>query len=89
MLAKGLIGTAVLVYLAVLGCVLLPGDAPGAKKLSIETPTDSAAAAAAAANGNGVAVPPARNANWREGLPYRGAGMQIQRVDWIDRYSKR
>src|SRR5690606_7623357 len=24
----------------------------------------------------------------REGLPYVGAGMQIQRVDWIDRYKQ-
>ena len=76
MLARGMIGAAVLVYLVVLGCVLLPGTAPG-KKIPSAQP-DSALA-------NGAA-PSARNVALVEALPYRGAGMQIQRVDWIDRY---
>ncbi|MEO6435699.1 MAG: hypothetical protein ABIP55_08040, partial [Tepidisphaeraceae bacterium] len=76
MLARGLIGTAILVYLVVLGCVLIPGDATG-KKVSPDS---------AAGNGGSVNGDSAANVQLLDALPYRGAGMQIQRVDWIDRY---
>ena len=73
MFSKGLIAAAVLVYLIVLGCVMIPNDATG-KKLA--TPEGSP---------EGVAP---TNPNLLNVLPYRGAGMQIQRVDWIDKYKK-
>ena len=73
MLARGLIAAAIVAYLIVLGCVLLP-DATAAKK-----------SAGAGANGNGGAAVGTR---FLDGLPYRGAGMQIQRVDWIDKYKQ-
>lgn len=76
MFARGIIGAALLAYLLVLGCVLLPGDAPAAKKLS----TDPDTAAASTARG--------ANPELMKALPYRGAGMQIQRVDWIDKYKE-
>jgi hypothetical protein len=72
MVSRGLIGAAIVVYLVVLGCVMAPSDAP-AKKMS--TATEQPA-------DNGRAGQPL------VGLPYRGAGMQIQRVDWIDKYEK-
>jgi hypothetical protein len=70
MLSRGFIGVALAVYLAVLGCVMLPSDAP-AKKLSTE---------------GGKSSP--FKAQLQGMLPLRGAGMQIQRVDWIDKYKK-
>ena len=74
MFARGLIGAALLVYAIVLGCVLIPTDATASKKSS-------------AAGGDGL--PHAKvGTRFLDGLPYRGAGMQIQRVDWIDKYKK-
>ena len=75
--ARGLIGAAILAYLLVLGCVLLPSDATASKKLS----TDGGAGS----NGDSGAKITTR---LLDHLPYRGAGMQIQRVDWIDKYKK-
>jgi hypothetical protein len=74
MLGRGLIGAAILVYLVVLGCVLIPSDATG-KKLSTE--------------GTGGAEKGTRaTGEFAEKLPYKGAAMQIQRVDWIDKYKQ-
>ena len=75
MLARGLIGAAILAYLVVLGCVLLPSDATASKKA---TGSESGSNSDRAATGT----------RFLDGLPYRGAGMQIQRVDWMDRYKK-
>lgn len=72
MLGRGIIGAAIVVYLIVLGCVMLPGEAP-AKKLSNEA---------------AEAKPKGATGAWLKGLPYKGAAMQIQRVDWIDKYEK-
>jgi hypothetical protein len=72
MLGRGIIGAAIVVYLIVLGCVMLPGEAP-AKKLSNESID---------------AKPKGATGAWLKGLPYKGAAMQIQRVDWIDKYEK-
>jgi hypothetical protein len=72
MLGRKLIGTAVLVYAAVLGCVVWPGSAPA------EAPAQPDGTAAVA-NGGGRADP-------RSVLPIRGVAMQIQRVDWTDKY---
>jgi hypothetical protein len=76
MLGRGLIGVAVIVYLVVLGCVMMPSDAP-AKKASSESrnSTDS-----------NEARPVGSNAGLTAAMPYKGAAMQIQRVDWIDKY---
>ncbi|HYO09474.1 MAG TPA: hypothetical protein VER17_10925 [Tepidisphaeraceae bacterium] len=81
MLGRGLVGAAILVYLIVLGCVMLPSQAP-AKKLSTEG-TNSGDAA----NGGS---PASRGANpaFAGALPFKGAAMQIQRVDWIDKYKQ-
>jgi len=64
---------AVVVYLAVAGTVLFSGGA-----------TSSVAGAdpvTAPGTAGGASVSLA-------GLPYRGAGMQIQRIDWMDRYKQ-
>ena len=78
MLARSLIGAAVVVYLVVLGCVMFPSDAP-AKKLSTDSPQ-----AGSAAGGSGSGAPTRMSGS----LPYKGAAIQIQRVDWIDKYKK-
>src|SRR5688572_15365342 len=69
MVGKGLIGAAVIAYVAVLGCVTWPGVAPAAK---------SSSAVVSDVTGS--------SAGKFEGLPMRGAGMQIQRTDWIHKY---
>src|ERR1051325_9812102 len=80
MLSRGLIGAAVAVYLIVLGCVMMPSDAP-AKKLSA-----SGAPAEQTALETEHAAP--FNPNFAGVLPYKGAAVQIQRVDWIDKYKQ-
>ena len=70
MLRRGIIGAALVIYLIVLGCVLIPGETSG-KKLSTEAPRGHAP-----------------NGKFADALPYKGAAMQIQRVDWIDKYKK-
>ena len=80
MLSRGLIGAAFVVYLIVLGCVMMPSDAP-AKKLSAAGSPDSTSA-----EPTEVHLP--ANPKFAGALPYRGAAMQIQRVDWIDKYKK-
>jgi hypothetical protein len=76
MLARTFIAAAVLLYLTVLGCVVLPGSTP-AKKLSTEGQPDS-----------GIPAPLASGQRPPGAMPYRGAAIQIQRVDWIDKYKK-
>jgi len=75
MFSKGLIAAAVLVYLIVLGCVMVPGEATGKKLPAHDT-------------GESTDGSPPTNPKFLNVLPYRGAGMQIQRVDWIDKYKK-
>ena len=65
---RRIVFTALLLYLLVLGCVVLPSGTSSAR-----SPPDSTRSA--------PSMPIA-------GLPYRGVGMQIQRVDWIDKYEK-
>src|SRR5262245_588815 len=77
MLSRGLIAAAIAVYVIVLGCVMMPTDAP-AKKLSIDASSQHE-------QGSDVARGPTRGVG---ALPYKGAGMQIQRVDWIDKYKQ-
>src|SRR3954469_9214939 len=90
MASRGLIGAAIVVYLIVLGCVMMPSDAP-AKKMSAagggagspttpEYPDESSNTSAAPA----VALDP----KFAGALPYKGAAMQIQRIDWIDKYKQ-
>jgi hypothetical protein len=78
MIGRGMIVAALLAYALVLGCVMWPANAP--------------ARDAAADKGNGHAPVdgdlPVSTINSREGLPIIAAGMQIQRVDWIDKYKK-
>ena len=71
MLARGLIGAAILAYLLVLGCVLIPTSATASKKTAADNGSSNSANV---------------GTRFLDGLPYRGAGMQIQRVDWIDKY---
>jgi hypothetical protein len=74
MFARGIILAALFVYLAVvIGCVVA-GAADGAK--------GGGAKGGGAAAGGGPAEP--RAASRTAGLPFRGAALQLQRVDWID-----
>jgi hypothetical protein len=73
--ARGIITAAVAVYLIVLGCVVLPGAAPSNK---IPTVNDS----------DELARERPRPAIRTSGLPYKGAAIQIQRVDWLDKYKQ-
>jgi hypothetical protein len=75
MFSKLTIAVALLVYLAVIGCVLLPGQTPATAQ---QTPSSAQGA------GGGPVAP----IQHRDGLPIRAVGMQIQRVDWIDKYKK-
>jgi hypothetical protein len=75
MVGRGIIGIAVLVYAVVLGCVLWPGGATGERVASASEHLPQVNGAAGAAVGKGV-------------LPFRGAAMQIQRVDWSEEYKK-
>jgi len=75
MVGRGIIGIAVLVYAVVLGCVLWPGGATGERVASASEHLPQVNGAAGAAVGKGV-------------LPFRGAAMQIQRVDWTEEYKK-
>ena len=74
MLGRGIIGTAVIVYAVVLGCVLWPDRATG-ERASASEPPPQVNGHAGAAVGKGV-------------LPFRGAAMQLQRVDWSEEYKK-
>jgi len=74
MIGRGLIVAALVVYLLVaLGCMLTAPGEPSADSLS-------------ASNGSRAnSLAPAEHL---AKLPLRGAGMQIQRIDWIDEYKK-
>src|SRR5437762_9350224 len=72
MLARATIVTALLAYGLVLGCVLSPAETPARGG-------NSEAQAAAVYTPKGAPL---------TGLPFCGAGMQIQRVDWLDKYKK-
>jgi hypothetical protein len=77
MLGRWIVGISLLVWVAVVTFVLLPDRATiGATPVA----ADPLPAAAAAAPSTAPAP--------LTGLPYRGAGMQIQRVDWMDKYKK-
>ena len=78
MFRRSILIAAAALYAVVVGCVLWPGAAATAEnaietKVHAAAPTDSTGAASGAA---------------LSGLPYRSIGMQIQRVDWIDRYKQ-
>ena len=79
MLSRGIIGAAFAVYLIVLGCVMMPSEAP-AKKMSASGTPDASAEPAE--------VHLAPNPKFAGVLPFKGAAMQIQRVDWIDKYKQ-
>ncbi|MDQ3439457.1 MAG: hypothetical protein M3478_03810 [Planctomycetota bacterium] len=74
MVGRGIIGAAVLAYAVVLGCVLWPSSAPGERASAGDAPSRAGAV------GNGRAA--------KGVLPFRGAAMQLQRVDWTDEYKK-
>ncbi len=75
MLGRRMLIAAGAMYLLVVGCALWPTRDARAKG---ETRVASANGAAS----SDVATTPLT------GLPYRGAAMQIQRVDWIDKYEQ-
>lgn len=69
----GLIITAVTAYVAILGCVIFPTQ--GGSKSGV----------------NGEAPPNFRVVTTGAplaGLPYKGVAMQLQRIDWIDKYKE-
>ena len=68
----GLIVTAVVVYLAVLGCVIFPA------RISGETPNGSDSRPFRAVNTGAPLT----------GLPYRGIAMLLERTDWTEEYKK-
>lgn len=68
----GIIIAAVTLYVAVLGCVFLPGRNSGGVS-AVQDPGPYRHTA------TGTPL---------TGLPYRGVAMQIQRVDWIEEYKK-
>jgi hypothetical protein len=76
MITRGVIGTAILAYALVLGCVIWPAHAPAGK------------AATGPATDESTATSAARAATARSLLPLRGVAIQIQRVDWTDRYKQ-
>src|SRR4051812_35812311 len=73
MLGRGITLAAIVVYLIVLFVAAFPSQAP-ARKTS--TPDNSAP------------VVTASNPAWSKALPFKGAAMQIQRMDWIDKYKQ-
>ncbi len=75
MFGRTLIFTALAVYALTLGCVMWPRGGNGGEP-GLQSGTTSAVHVA----GGGAL------AGSRLELPYRGAAIQIQRVDWIDRY---
>jgi hypothetical protein len=77
LLARATLVIAVLAYLTVLGCVLAPGQ-------SLPGGAAGGGAVSSSVGGAGAASQPLN----RVGLPYRAAGMQIQRVDWMDQYKR-
>jgi hypothetical protein len=76
MVGRGMIATGLLLYALVLGCVIWPVTAPAGEGIAERDPAPSRQPAAGATIAS------------REGLPLRALGMQIQRVDWIDRYKQ-
>jgi hypothetical protein len=72
MSGRGIIGSAVALYLLVLGCVLWPDQSSGEK-------------APGAGPARLASITPA---GAKDVLPLRGVALQIQRVDWIERYKK-
>lgn len=70
MTRKAIVLSALLVYVAVIGCALVSSsDKPAAAKPEERRPTY---------------YPPVL----AEGLPYRAVTMQLQRVDWIEKYKR-
>lgn len=75
MIGRSVIVCALLAYALVLGCVIWkPAAAPAARENAANPEPGNAGAPALSAS--------------REGLPYICVGMQIQRLDWIDKYKK-
>ncbi len=65
------VAVALAAYLVVLGCVMSPRNASNAADDPAAPPPTT---------------PTTLSAKQRDKLPLRGAGIQIQRVDWIDKY---
>jgi hypothetical protein len=73
MIGRWVVGVAVVVYLAIAGAALLSGRGSDA----VAAAESAAPTASPGSPGPTISL---------AGLPYRGAGMQIQRVDWMDKY---
>ena len=72
-LRRSLYAAAAGIYLTGLGCVLIPNWSAGASRGQVAAPPVAD-------------VTPVTGAAARSGLPYRAAAMQLQRVDWTDKY---
>ena len=85
MVGRGLIVAALLAYALVLGCVIWPAGAGAGAGTSDGTDKGNGGSPSGrdADDGSLVAALPSR-----EGLPLCAVGMQIQRVDWIDKYKQ-
>src|SRR5687767_4871562 len=77
MIGRGMIVAALLAYAVVLGCVI-SANAPAREG------EDKGNGAAPSGRDDG----PVNTIKTRDGLPLIAAGMQIQRVDWIDKYKQ-
>ena len=85
----GLIGSAVAVYALAVACVLWPRGATGASGGNRGDGGTSELLATADPVPSGVgSLPRPPGGASVEGLPFRAVGMQIQRVDWIDKYKQ-
>jgi hypothetical protein len=74
-LGRWIVVIAIVAYVSIVGCALTPAPAREPERAGGATSTGSARVHAP----NTAPLP---------GLPYRGAAMQIQRIDWIDRYEQ-
>lgn len=81
MLMRGVVGGAIFLYLLILGCVVVPQDR------SADAASGEVHAALTDAGGNNF-LHAGRSDPLSQHLPFRGVALQVQRVDWIDRYEK-
>lgn len=84
MFGRVVVIVALVAYLFVLGCVLSPHAAPAENRnanasLSNLAPSSSSSSSLSSSSEHGSPT---------SGLPLRSIGMQVQRVDWIDRYKQ-
>jgi len=81
---KWVIFAAIALYAAVLGCMVAGPPDQGSRAFSA-TPGPDGIGKSSSPNGTGAA-PASQPAHIVQGLPYCGVVLQVQRVDWMDKY---